>query len=253
MISVRLDVSRSRNAFDVARVVKEAMPRIERAALTATHQAAERAKNQIRREMSGAGLGRLGQAIGATSDQKKTGSVYRTADGWSASGVVHIRSKSPRTVGAIEAYTKGAVIRPVRTVGAIEAYTKGAVIRPVRSRWLWFPTDQIPRIGAGKKRLTPATWKSSGMEAKIGPLVRVKADNGNPLLVVRNVGVATSGKARSLKKNGMPRKGQTRQESIVAFIGIPHTQREAKVDVQAILKSVQAELPDLFAKAYGVR
>ncbi len=235
MISVRLDVSRSRNALDVARVVKEAMPRIERAALKATHQAAERAKNQIRRDMSGAGLGRLGQAIGATSDQKKTGSVYRTADGWSASGVVHIRSKSERTVGAIE------------------AYTKGAVIRPVRSRWLWFPTDQIPRIGAGKKRLTPATWKSSGMEAKIGPLVRVKADNGNPLLVVRNVGVATSGKARSLKKNGMPRKGQTRQESIVAFIGIPHTQREAKVDVQAILKSVQAELPDLFAKAYGVR
>lgn len=238
MIKASIDLSRSRNAFDVARVVKEAMPRIERAALTATHRAAERAKNQIRREMSGAGLGRLGQAIGATSDQKKTGTVYRTTDGWSASGVVHIRSKSERTVGAIE------------------AYTKGAVIRPVRSRWLWFPTDQIPRIGAGKKRLTPATWASSGMEAKIGPLVRVKADNGNPLLVVRNVGVATFGKlrsARALKKNGMPRKGQTRQEFIVAFIGIPNTQREARVDVQAILKSVQAELPDLFAKAYGVR
>lgn len=210
---------------------------IERAALTATRRAAELAKTNLRGEMSGAGLGRLGQAIGSTSDAQKGRGVFRRpGGGFSASGIVFIRTRSERTRGAIE------------------AYTEGADIRPVRSRWLWIPSDQIPRLGAGRYRLTPGTWRSSGMEAKIGPLVRVRASNGNPLLIVRNVGVALSGKSRSaraLTKRGLPRKGQAAQEFIVAFIGIPRTARSARIDVTAVMRSVQAELPSLFNQAFG--
>lgn len=212
------------------------MPKIERAALLATHRAAEKAKAKLRADMAGASLGRLGQAIGSTSDHRKGRGVYRRGNGWSASGIVHTRTMSERSLGAIE------------------AYTSGAVIRPVRSRWLWIPTNNIPRLGKGRKRLTPGTWVSSGMETKIGPLVRIRASNGNPLLIVRNVGVSLAGKsrsARSLRKNGMPRRGQARQEFIVAFIGIPHTWRAARVDVLAIMESIQGELPELFNQAFG--
>lgn len=234
-IKARIERSAIPGPFDA--YYRFAEQRMERAALEATKQGAAMAKSRIRSDMSAAGLGRLGQAIGATSDAEKGRGVHRYASGgFSASGVVFVRSKSERTLGAIE------------------AYTKGAEIRPVRSRWLWIPTDQIPRVGAGKKRLTPATWASSGMEAKIGPLKPVKSINGYPLLVVEQTNVPLSGrkgKPRASLKNGRSPKGYTQKQFLVAFIGIPFTSRAARVDVTAIMRSVQAELPSLFNQIFA--
>lgn len=232
-LSARVERGQMGAAFET--FYRNAVQRTERAALIATDKAARKALDQTRSQMQSAGLGTLGRGIDATSDLKRKRGVHRTGGGWSASGVVFIRSKSDRTVGAIE------------------AYTKGANILPVKGRWLWIPTDQIPLRGKDRERLTPGKWKASGLEARIGPLVMVKRKNGYPLLVVKNVGVSAAGKARSarnLKKNGLPRAGQT-EVSIVAFIGIPHTARSARVDISAIMRSAQAELPSLFYQAMG--
>lgn len=209
--------------------------RIEAAALIATDRAAQVAKGMIRAEMQAAGLGRLGNAIDANSDMQRSGKVHRSGDGFSASGAVFIRTRS------------------ARTRGTIESYTVGSDIRPVRGRWLWIATDQIPRVTA-RERMTPELYRQNGFDQKIGPLVMVKSVNGYPLLIVRTAGVSASGRlrsARSLKKNGLPRKGQVAKEFIVAFIAIPRTARAARVDVTAIMRKVQSDLPRLYVEAIG--
>lgn len=218
---------------------KFARLRAEAAALEATRKAAVIAKNRIRDGMKNAGLGRLGNAIGQSSDAEKRGTVYRQGDGFSASGVVFVRSKSERTLGAIE------------------AYTQGAQIKPVRGKWLWIPTDAMQRVagkGKDKRRLTPGNWASLGMESKLGPLRYFKSVNGWPLAAVEAVGVSATGaarSARSLTKKGMARKGQVRKELLVCFIAIPRTARASRIDVPAILRSVAQELPALFNEALG--
>ncbi len=233
-LSARLDTSKFGAAFsDWYRFAEQ---RLERAALVATDEGRRIAQRSIRSQMQGAGLGRLGNAIFSTSDLEQSGEVHRRGDGgFSASGVVFVRSKSERTLGAIE------------------SYTRGANIRPVRSRWLWIATDNIPRI-TGKYRMTPELYVRNGFERKIGPLVRVKSVNGYPLLVVEVAGVSNSGakrSARSLTKSGRARKGQVAKQFVVAFYGIPHTARSARIDVTAIMREVQAQLPQLAIQSLG--
>jgi hypothetical protein len=211
--------------------------RLEAAALATTHSASRMAKSRLTEAFVGARLGRLGQAFGAGSDLERRGTVHRRSGGWSVSGDIHIRSRSQRTRGAIEAYTVGAEIRS-RSGGL-----------------LWFPSEEIQRVAGAKsarRRITPGNWRALGMENKLGPLQPVKAANGRHLLVVNNVGVSLAGKsrsARSLKKNGQARRGDIKRSSVVAFIGIPATSRSARVNVRQIIGQVQAQLPRLYREA----
>ena len=207
---------------------------MRKAALIATDKASRAMLSEIRGQMAGAGLGRLGNALAATSDLKRTGRVHETSGGgWSASGGVYVRSKSERTRGAID------------------SYTKGAAIRPKAGRWLWIATDAVPRLSK-RERLTPGMWKANGLDRKIGPLVLIKSVNGRPLLVIHNAGVSLAGargSVKGLKKNGQARKGQVKKDLIVCFIGIPATSRAARVDVRAIARAASNELPALFGAA----
>lgn len=211
----------------IDRYRRDLREKLERAALRTVDQVSRRGKSAIRQRFASAGLGRLGNAIGSDADER---AVRRGADGFSASAQFFVRTRSERTLGALE------------------SYTQGADIRPGRGRWLWIATDQIPRR-AGRQRMTPELWRQNGFDRKIGPLVLVKSVNGTPLLVVQGAGVPLSGKkhgARSLTKKGAARKGQVRREFLVAFIGIPRTARAARVNITAILNQVRAELPAIF-------
>lgn len=231
---IRASIEIPRGFMDEFR--RNAIQRIERAVMVGTHKAARGALEQTRAEMTSRQLGSLGNALGSFSDLEK-GQVYRRGpEAFSASAGIYIRSKSPRTVGAII------------------SYTEGSTIRPVKGRWLWFPTDDIQRlVGSGKtrQRLTPALWSSSGLDSRIGPLQLVRSINGNPLLVVKNVGVSLAGKrgsARSLTKSGRPRKGQIERGFIVAFIAIPFTARAQRIDVRAIAGRWAGLVPDFVSE-----
>lgn len=213
--------------------------RLELAALEATDKAAKQAVRSIREAMAGAGLGRLGNGLGATSDLSSGRGIHRKAGGaWSASGVVFVRSRSERTRGAIE------------------SYTSGSEIRPTRGRWLWVPTDDLQRVAGGKgkrQRVTPGNWDNLGLDRRIGPLMMIKSIDGRPLLAVQGAGVSLTGakgSARSLTKRGQARRGQVKRELLICFVAIPRTSRAARVDVTAIMKSVQADLPRLAAAAF---
>jgi hypothetical protein len=217
------------------------MQKAKNAALVATDRAARRALEEIRSDMQSSGLGRLGNALGAGSDLKKNKRVYEKGGGlWSASGHVHIRSKSERAVGAII------------------SYTEGATITPRRGSLLWFPTDDIQRLvgkGSDRKRLEPRYWRQYGLESKIGPLEPITAKDGTRLLIVKNVGVSGSGKsrsARSLTKSGRPRKGQVARDFVVAFVGIPQTMRKRRTNPLAIAQRVANDLRGELGSMFNV-
>ena len=206
--------------------------RCEAAALLATDEAARSATRTIRTAMQGARLGKLGNAIGQTSDLSRKATVHRRAQGFSASGLVVVRSRSPRTVGAVE------------------AYTQGANIRPVRGRWLWIPTDEAPKRIRGKAA-TPEAYIAAG--SPLGKLITIKGVNGRPLLAVENVGKsavgARGGRVRTLKKKGGLRKGDRARALAVLFVAIPATSRAARIDVTAAMRAEQAKLPERFERA----
>ncbi|MBB4859629.1 hypothetical protein HNO88_002958 [Novosphingobium chloroacetimidivorans] len=222
----------TRADFDQYR--RYAIQTFERAAVRSVAAAARRGKADVRGAFGGAGLARLGNAIDARGEERVT---RFAGDRFSVSAQFFIRSRSERTLGAIK------------------AYTEGASIRPVRSRWLWIPTDNIRRLAGSNRqgqgqRMTPALWRERGFESRIGPLVLVPSVNGNPLLVLKNVGVDLSGRkrgAKSLTKKGLARRGQVEKQFVVAFVGIPWTARAARVNVTAILNNVRAALPEIFA------
>lgn len=229
----RADVRFDRRDFDDYR--RYAIETLERAAIRTVGVAARRGKAEIRQRMAGAGLGRLGNAIGARGEER----VIRWGrERFGVSAQFFINSQSERTLGAIA------------------AYTDGATILPVRSRWLWIPTDNIPRLagsnfkGGKGQRMTPALWRERGFDKKIGPLIQIRSVNGYPLLVVENVGVDLSGRkrsAKSLTKAGAPRKGQVAKELIVCFVGIPRTARSARINITEILNQIRGELPAIFS------
>ncbi len=203
--------------------------RLERAALVATDRASKDALKDVRASFAGSDLGRYSKAIGQFSDLTK-GKVFRRGkEAFSASGGLAIKTKNERTVGAIK------------------SYTEGAEILPVKGRYLWFATDEIPKR-AGRMKMTPELYRAKGFESKIGPLIFVPNINGRPLLVVKNASVNEAGKARSAKsrkKGGGLRKGQRAKEFIVAFIGIPRTRREQRVDVEAIMRTHAARVGEM--------
>lgn len=218
----------SKSQFDAFRIASQQL--IEASASRAVHREGRRALSDVRASMQSARLGRLGLAIGATSDLDK-GRVHRRGrSSFSVSSTIHLRTRSERTIGAIE------------------SYTAGADINPRRGRWLWFASDDIPRV-TGRYRMTPELYRKNGFEQKIGPLVFVRSINGSPLLVIKSASVSASGRprsAKSLTKRGSPRKGQVAKEFIVAFIGIPRTARAARINVSAIMEDARQRLPQTF-------
>ncbi|WP_374411957.1 hypothetical protein [Novosphingobium colocasiae] len=212
----------SPDAIDTYR--RQVRERLERASVRAVAVTARRGRAGVRERMAAAGLGRLGNAVDANADR---GAVHRGPDDFSTSARFFVRSRSERTLGTLA------------------AYLQGAEIAPTRGRWLWVPTDSIPRV-AKRQRVTPALWRANGLDRTIGPLVLIRSVNGYPLLVVEAVGVDASGKKRSakaLRKSGGARKGQVRKEMLVAFIGVPRTARAARINITSILETARAELP----------
>lgn len=233
-ISARIDPGQFDAAF--SNWYRFAEQRMERAMLLAVDGGRRKALSSIREAGQGSGLGRLFNGLGSSSDLSTGRGIHRSNGAvMSASGVIFIRSGSERTRGAIE------------------AYTEGANIAPVRAKYLWITSDDLPRV-TRRYRMTPARYNAEGWDKKIGPLVFVRLGGGRALLIVKNVGVSNAGKARSarsLRKNGMPRKGQVARENLVAFIGIPRTSRQARVNVASIMAEISNELGPLFYQALG--
>ena len=207
------------------------------AAARATDKAAQGARDDIRSAMRGQRLGGLANAIGSTSDLRKK-RVPSAGGRFDVAGFVYARVKSERTLGALKSY--------------VDQDTTS--IRPA-GKWLAIATQEIPKK-VGRRRMTPALYRSSGLEERIGPLTFIKGKHpGVAYLVARDVTISGKpGKARRLPKRGGVRGGRARV-GIVAFTLIRATRRSRRVDPRSIARSWVGRLPDLIKRelASGAR
>lgn len=210
--------------------------RITGAAARATDKASIGARDELRAAMRAQRLGNLANAIGSTSDLRKKRPGGRGGSRLDVAGFVYTRIKSPRTAGALASYVENDVTE----------------IGPRGAKWLAIATNEIPRR-AGRRRMTPALYKATGLEERIGPLVFVAGRTaGVAYLIVRDttIQMARSGKARRLPKRGRIGAGRARV-GIVAFVLIRRTRRQRRVAPRQIAQRWQQQLAGLLRNELG--
>jgi len=112
----------------------------------------------------------------------------------------------------------------------IRAFDEGAVIKPKGRRLLAIPTENAPKRGVGRKRISPATFP----EARYGELRLVKPKNGPLLLVVDGVRILKSGRVgKRLKNDGRTKTGKYRKgvTTVVMFILVPQAKLKKRLNV----------------------
>jgi len=120
----------------------------------------------------------------------------------------------------------------------VRAFDDGTVIRSSNGFWLAIPTPQAPKRGEGGKKLTPSNFP----EHRFGPLRFVPAVKGNgrsgrvALLVVDNVRIGKTGKARAVKGGQFTKAGRLKKgvASTVMFILVPQVRLSKRLDIGAV-------------------
>jgi len=206
------------------------LPALKRAAVVANGRATRYALEETRRAITAAGLGRLGGAVGSTSTQQRS----------------RIKSRSGGAVGII--YARGS--DESRANQTLLAYSEGASIFPTSGKkWLAFPTSAIP-TRVGRRKMTPALYRSSGLVQSIGKL-RFVPDKGNTrkaYLVASKVTVSRrTGRAKSF--TGKVPRGSDKQSGVVAFVLLKFTKRAQRFDQQGIMRRANDRV-SLYAADY---
>lgn len=205
---------------------------LRKAAVIATDRASREGLLVLREKMRGAGLGRLGNAVGQTSTRRKGQAGNRNDDPY---GVWFARGGDESRAG-----------------GALEAYSRGATIMPkAGKRWLWFPTPAIQRrvkIGDKRFRLTPARWIGSSLEQTVGKLEFRPLGPNRAVLVVKNVTLSPKTGQAKARGKGTPRTRIPVKE-VVAFVGIPFTRRTQRFDKDQVAIAYSRRVPDYIAEA----
>lgn len=188
-----------------------------------TKEAAEGLKNDLRQQVTSAGMGtKLANAWRSKVYDNK---------GYNPAGLVYTRAPK-----IIEAFDKGVLIKP-----------KGGGV------WLAIPTVTAPKRGTDGERLTPLNFP----EAKLGKLEFVYRDKGPSFLVVHNVRASISrktGQLRGFRKASdtalRTGKGLT---SAIMFILVRQVKLEKRLDVATAAKVWGERLPNLIDKEHTRR
>lgn len=188
-----------------------------------TKEAADGLKNDLRQQVTSAGMGtKLANAWRSK--------VYDNR-GYDPAGLVYTRAPK-----IIEAFDKGVLIKP----------KAGGV-------WLAIPTVTAPKRGTDGKRITPLNFP----EAKLGKLEFVYRAKGPSFLVVHNVRASYSrktGQLRGFRKASdtalRTGKGLT---SAIMFILIRQVKLEKRLDVATAAKIWGEKLPNLIDKEHTRR
>jgi hypothetical protein len=187
---------------------------IEVAVASGTREAGRGLKTELRRQVSGAGLGQ------------------RLANSW------RDRHYPNRKLDAASlVYTKAPQI--------IRAFDEGVLIRSRRGRFLAIPTENAPRKGTDGKRISPGTFP----EHRFGALRFVPRRNGPSLLVVDGLRASFSRNTGALR--GFRRASdRTRQSgagltTVVMFLLVLQVKLSKRLDVARAAEHWSAELPAL--------
>ncbi len=201
--------------------MKAEMKAAEKAVLSGVKRASEGLKLEMRRQVTGAGLGR------------------RLANTWR--GRVY-GNKGIDSAGLV--YTRAPVI--------MRAHDEGMVVRGRDGLWLAIPTENAPKRGVGRKRISPSTFP----EYRYGPLRFVYRGSGKPsLLVVDNVRASHSRKTGALR--GFRKASKTSRRTgrglatVVMFIMVSQVRLRKRLDFAGAAARWQNKLSRLIAKAWN--
>jgi Family of unknown function (DUF6441) len=187
---------------------------LERAVATGTRDAGRGLRTELRRQIASAGLGQ------------------RLANSW------RDRHYPNRQLDAASlVYTKAPQI--------IRAFDEGTVIRSRRGRFLAIPTENAPRKGADRKRISPGTFP----EHRFGPLRFVPRPSGPSLLVVDGLRASFSRSTGMLRgfRRATDRARQSGQglTTVVMFLLVPQVKLRKRLDVARAAERWSAQLPAL--------
>jgi Family of unknown function (DUF6441) len=187
---------------------------IELAVASGTRDAGRSLRTELRRQVTGAGLGQ------------------RLANSWRDSHYPNQRLDAASLV-----YTRAPQI--------IRAFDEGAVIRSRRGRFLAIPTENAPRKGTDGRRIKPSTFP----EHRFGPLRFVPRPSGPSLLVVVGLRASFSRNTGELRgfRQAMDRARRSGQglTTVVMFLLVPQVKLRKRLDVARAAERWSGQLPAL--------
>jgi hypothetical protein len=187
---------------------------IERAVVSGTREAGRSLRTELRRQVTGAGLGQ------------------RLANSWRDKNYPNQKLDAASLV-----YTKAPLI--------IRSFDEGAVIRSRRGRFLAIPTENAPKKGSDGKRIRPSTFP----EHRFGPLRFVPRPTGPSLLVVDGLRASYSrqtGELRGFRRaTDRARRSGQGLTTVVMFLLVTQVKLRKRLDVARAAERWSAQLPAL--------
>ena len=194
----------------------------ERAVTAGVRLATDGLKDELRRQITGAGLGtRLANTW--------RGEVYPN-DGPSIRAAGYVWSKAPKLV---------------------RLYAEGAVIRSKQGLYLAIPTPAAGKYGDGRRKITPHTWEQiHGLRLRF-----VYRRHAPSLLVADNARLEKRGRAAAnigrSKGNAFTRlSGRT---TVPLFILVPQVSVRKRLDIEGAAQKWIAALPQLVLRSWPDR
>jgi hypothetical protein len=187
---------------------------IERAVTSGTKDAGRGLKTGLRRQVTSVGLGQ------------------RLANSWRDKHYPNEKLDAASLV-----YSKAPQI--------IRAFDEGALIRAKRGGFLAIPTENAPKRGTDRRRITPRNFP----EHRFGQLRLVPRRNGPSLLVVDGVRASFSRKNGNLrgfrKSSERARRTGAGLTTVVMFVLVPQVKLEKRLDVKREAERWSAKIPAL--------
>ena len=114
----------------------------------------------------------------------------------------------------------------------IRAFDESALIRAKRGRFLAIPTENAPKRGTDRRRITPRNFP----EHRLGELRLVPRRNGPSLLVVDGVSASFSRKTGNLrgfrKASDRAQRTGAGLATVVMFLLVPQVKLEKRLDIK---------------------
>ncbi|HUX16663.1 MAG TPA: DUF6441 family protein [Phycisphaerae bacterium] len=200
---------------DLKRFLADELKAGEEAVTAGVREATEGLKQDLRRQIVGAGLGR------------------RLANTW-RSEVYPRGQKSIRAAGLV--FSKAPDI--------VRAYEDGAVIRSKRGLFLAIPTPAAGKYGDGRKKITPGGWeRAHGQRLRF-----VYRHRGPSLLVAENQRARTGKRGGFGKASASTLRTGRGLATVPMFILVPQVTVRKRLDVAGAAARWHAALPGLVVR-----
>jgi uncharacterized protein DUF6441 len=202
---------------DLNEVLKAEIRDAERAATTGIREATDGLKTELRRQITGAGLG------------------SRLANTWRG----EVYPKGQPSIGAA-----GYVWS--KAPGIVRLYAEGAIIRSKQGLFLAIPTPVAGKYGDARQKITPGAW-----ERIHGMRLRFVYRRGSPsLLVADNARLTKRGRAAANigRRQGTAYTRLAGRTTVPLFILVPQVTVRKRLDVDGAAQKWIAALPHLIVR-----